>query len=600
MTRALSNAATPAPARRRFAGARVPGTAILLLAIILAGAPRAQVDPDFVDDTRTYLVRLEKLGFAGSIMVTVGGEVILAGGYGDAKRGPSVPWTPKTVSTIGSITKQFTAAAIMRLQEEGKLGVDDTLGQHFNDVPPDKAGITLHHLLSHSSGISDPPGTDDFDENTRDEYVRMILDAPLDAEPGTHYEYANANFSLLGAIIEQTTGLSYEEAMRELIFEPAGLSLTGYILPDYSGETVAEGYVGDERWGTILERPMAKDGPYWALRANGGIHSTAEEMVRWGQALLGDEVLSRESRDAMWSKHIDESNSGEGESFYGYGWVVLEPAPGVEVITHNGGNGILFADMTMIPSANVVAFVQTNVISTFRTTNDLLGQMLRRMRGESYPDVPVVVDVDAASLQKWSGTYKLGGDDQIEIAADGKTLLVTPHGWTAFAAVHSVPGQDTAPLIKLSGEIDRIVGATAAGDFQPIHDAYRGQVTLERLKEVYKSREAQRVAEYGALQGYDVLGTGTGEEYHFTLVRYRYEREPILRTYVWSRGDETNLLGVTTRHMDPACRFFPVEGGGFQSWEPSTGASVAARLIENAGDASFILKRGSGDVAAQR
>jgi len=578
----------------------VSGIAILLLAIILAGAPQAQVDAEFVDDTRTYLERLEKLGFAGSIMVIAGGDVIVAEGYGDARRDPSVPWTAGTVSTIGSITKQFTAAAIMRLQEEGKLSVDDKLGQHFDGVPPDKAGITVHQLLSHSSGISDPQGIDDFDENTRDEYVRMVLDAPLGAEPGTHYEYANANFSLLGAIIEQETGLSYEEAMRDLIFAPAGLKLTGYTLPDYSGETIADGYIGDERWGTVLERPMADDGPYWALRANGGIYSTAEEMVQWGQALLNDEVLSRESRDAMWSKHIDESNRGEGESFYGYGWVVMEPAPGVEVITHNGGNGILFADMTIIPSAGVIAFVQTNVISTFHPTNQLLGQLLRRMRGESYPDVPVVVDVDAASLQKWIGTYKLDGDDKLEVAVDSHTLRVTPHGWTAFAAVHSVPGQDMVPLLKMSAEIDRIVGAYLSGDFQPIHDAYRGQVPVERLQEMHESRQAQRVAEYGAFQGYDVLGTGTGEEYHFTLVQFRYEREPILRTYVWSRGDETNLLGITTRHMDPSCRFFPIEGGGFQSWEPATGASVRGRFGEDSSGAIFVMMRASGAVAAKR
>ncbi len=578
----------------------VSGIAILLLAMNIAGASQAQVDPDFVDDTRTYLERLEKLGFAGSIMVIAGGEVIVAEGYGDAKRDPSVRWTPGTVSTIGSITKQFTAAAIMRLQEEGKLSVDDTLGQHFDGVPPDKAGITVHQLLSHSSGISDLPDVDDFDENTRDEYVRMILDAPLGAEPGTHYEYANANFSLLGAIIEQTTGASYEEAMRDLIFEPAGLKLTGYTLPDYSGETIADGYEGDERWGTVLERPMAADGPYWALRANGGIYSTAEEMVRWGQALLNEEVLSRESRDAMWSKHIDESNRGEGESFYGYGWVVMEPVPGVEVITHNGGNGILFADMMIIPLAGVIAFVQTNVISTFRPANQLLEQVLRRMRGELYPKVPVVVEVDAAGLQKWIGTYKLDGGDRMEVTVDGEALRITPHGWTAFAAVHSVREQDTAPLLKLSAEVDRIVGAYFAGDFQPIHDAYRGQVTLERLKEMHESRQAQRVAEYGAFQGYEVLGTGTGEEYHFTLVRFRYEREPILRTYVWSRGDETNLLGITTRHMDPACRFYPVEGGGFQSWDPSTGASVRGRFGEDSTGAIFVMMRASGVVAAQR
>jgi len=551
------------PRARRLSS--VPTLSLILaltLTLISAHPSGAQFVPGFDTDTRTYLERLEKLGFSGSVIIAARGELVLADGYGDAKRDPSVPWTPATVSTIGSITKQFTAAAIMRLQEQEKLRVEDTLADHFENVPEDKAGITLHQLLSHSSGISDPP-VDDFEENTRDGYVTMVLEAPLASEPGTTYEYANANFSLLAAIIEQNTGSSYEEALRDLIFAPAGLERTGYILPDYSDAVVAEAYAGNERWGTILERPMAKDGPYWALRGNGGIHSTAEEMVRWGEVLLGDEVLTAASREAMWSKHIDESNDGAGESFYGYGWVVMEPMPGFAVITHNGGNRYYFADMAIIPSLGIIAFIQTNVVSTFPVANELLQQMMGRMQGQPYPTVPDVASVDAASLQKWEGTYTLGAEDRIEVSVDGTALRVTPYGWGAWAAVHSVPEQDTAELAEMSAEIDRIVGAYFAGDFQPIHDAYGGSVTLERLQETHASRQAQRVEEYGAFQGYEVLGTGTGEDYHFTPVRFRYERESILRTYVWSRDEERSLLGVTTRHMEASCQFYPVAGGGF-------------------------------------
>ncbi|MDH3198609.1 MAG: beta-lactamase family protein [Candidatus Krumholzibacteria bacterium] len=130
-----------------------------------------------------------------------------------------------------------------------------------------------------------------------------------------------------GAVIEQLTGRSYGAAMRELVFAPAGLEETGYSGPAWPQERLAQGYTGDERWGTVLERPMAEDGPYWALRANSGIHSTAMDMLRWSQALLDGRVLAPESREALWTPFVDETG-GDGESFYGYGWSIVEPAPG--------------------------------------------------------------------------------------------------------------------------------------------------------------------------------------------------------------------------------------------------------------------------------
>jgi hypothetical protein len=243
----------------------------------------------------------------------------------------------------------------------------------------------------------------------------------------------------------------------------------------------------------------------------------------------------------------------------------------------------------------MIAFVQTNVISTFPVTSHLLEEMMMHMAGQPYREVPNVVDANPGSLERWTGTYAVG-DDIIDVAAGGNALRVTPHGWTAYAAVHSLPGQNIEPLLEMSSEVDRIVGAFLSGDYQPLHDAYQGRVPVGQLKQLYEERLAQREAEYGPLQGYEVLGTGAGEEFHFTIVRYRYEREPILRTYVWSREEAGNLRGVTARRIDPTTRFYPVEGGGFQSWDPSTGASVTAKFE----DSAFIVERDAGNVVARQ
>ncbi|MDH4038917.1 MAG: beta-lactamase family protein, partial [Candidatus Krumholzibacteria bacterium] len=318
---------------------------LLMLVLSLAGPAAGAGIDDRIPALETYLDRLENLGFAGSVLVAEGDRTLLASGYGLADRATARPWTPQTVSTIGSITKQFTGAAILALSDDGRLSVSDPITKYFSDVPSDKQSITLHQLLTHSSGIMNLEGVGDFDAISRDEFVRRAMAQELAFPPGEGYEYSNAGYSLLGAIIEQLTGASYETFVRERFFLPAGMKDTGYILPDFDMQRVAQGYEGDETWGTVLEHPMADDGPYWVLRANGGIHSTVEDMNRWAQYLLSGKALSPASMKAYWSPQVDE---GGGDSFYGYGWVVIDK-DGTRIITHNGGNGIFFADMLIVP-----------------------------------------------------------------------------------------------------------------------------------------------------------------------------------------------------------------------------------------------------------
>ena len=128
-----------------------------------ASGPASDPDKTAIADTRTYLQRLEKLGFAGVVLVAKGGAPLFAEGFGLADRERGLRWTPATVSCTGSITKQFTGAAILKLEEDKKLNVTDPIGLYFKDVPADKAQITLHHLLTHSSGLADPEDIDDYD-----------------------------------------------------------------------------------------------------------------------------------------------------------------------------------------------------------------------------------------------------------------------------------------------------------------------------------------------------------------------------------------------------------------------------------------------------
>ena len=190
-------------------------------AAVSAAAPQSAtiVQGDLGRKLDAYLSRLEALGYSGGLAVVKGGETVLLKGYGQANREGSVPMGPDSVFNLGSITKPFTAAAILRLQELGKLKTSDPISRFFERVPEDKAGITLEHLLTHSSGLESDFSPTDYEPTTREEYVRRALASKLLFPPGQGYEYANAGYSLLAAIIEQVSGQDYETALGQLVLE---------------------------------------------------------------------------------------------------------------------------------------------------------------------------------------------------------------------------------------------------------------------------------------------------------------------------------------------------------------------------------------------
>lgn len=311
-------------------------------------------------------------GFAGVLLVAKGGDVILAKGYGMADRDKKIPVTADTVMCIGSVTKQFTGAAILKLEAQGKLNVTDPITRFFKDVPADKAGITLHHLLTHTAGFADALGDDD-QVIGRDEYVRLALTSKLPSKPGERHRYSNVGYSLLGAVIELVTGQSYEQYVHDHLFVPAGMTKTGYRLPKWAPGELAHGYLRDGKdWGTARDKPGDADGPYWHLRANGGLLSTAGDMYRWHLALLGEAVLPKAAKNKYFTPHVPEGPVGG--SHYGYGWVIDRTPRGTRVITHNGGNGVVAADCYRFLDDDVFLFIASSVAgqSAIAASDDLL------------------------------------------------------------------------------------------------------------------------------------------------------------------------------------------------------------------------------------
>ncbi len=562
----------------------IRGFAALFIGLALipwTSAPAADTGQAAVADSLTYLKRLEKLGFAGVVLVAKGDAPFLAEGFGLADREHRVRWTPGTISDIGSITKQFTAAAILKLEEEGKLRVEDPITAYFQGVPADKAGITLHQLLSHSSGLVDPD-IGDFDAVPLEEYLKRVFAQPLLFAPGKGYTYTNANFSLLGAIIEKLSGKPYEAVLREKLFLPNGMFETGYSLPSWGESRFAQGYdAGGGRWGTFLERPRAADGPHWALRANGGIHTTVYDMLRWARALLGGRVLSPASMKKLWAPHVSEG----GDTFYGYGWSIAKAPDGTKIVTHNGGNGIYFADLAIVPDTGLVVFLMTNVIAENRSANALLEQLgMRFLGGRPYPAIPEAIDIDAAALAPFAGIYSLpDGGGSYRVSPDGGTLFIEAEGRKAFALLNSVRDAEPGRLDKISALMEGVIAANMKSDFGPMSKAYGGEVAPERLKARWADLMAENAKVHGRFRSFEVLGTARTQDWDETVVRFHCEKGTFDLTYVWDLKEEGRLRGRSGRGLTVKLKLFPSGQGEFFTWDGGIRPPKMVRIEPGAG-----------------
>ncbi|NGO73912.1 serine hydrolase domain-containing protein, partial [Streptomyces boncukensis] len=299
-------------------------------------------------------------GPGGTVVAARGGDLVHCAGFGLADRAAGTPADCDTVYDVMSVTKQFTAAAVLKLETQGRLRVTDRIGRFLGPVPRDKRRITLHQLLTHTAGLTEGLG-DDYDPVSRGELVDGVLKSRLRSAPGTEFHYSNAGYSLLAAVIEKASGRSYERYLSANLFAPAGMTRTGYVLPDFDRDRgrdrIAVEYDGDGRArGRPLDHPWAADGPYWNLRGNGGMLSTGRDMFRWHRALSGALVLPPRAKRKLFRPYVGIPG---GQERYGYGWGFLCTGDG-RIAWHNGGNDWSFASFARTLRDGTMVYWTTN------------------------------------------------------------------------------------------------------------------------------------------------------------------------------------------------------------------------------------------------
>ncbi|MHB8056149.1 MAG: serine hydrolase domain-containing protein [Candidatus Aminicenantales bacterium] len=538
------------------------------------------IDGDLGRTLDRYMTRAEANGFSGAVLAARGENVILSRGYGWADRENKIRETEATVFSVGSITKQFTGAAILKLESQGKLSTADALPKFFKDVPPDKAGITLHQLLTHTAGFIDALG-DDYDPIGREDFIRLALDSKLMFEPGSRYAYSNVGFSLLGIIVELVSGMGYEDFLRENLFLPAGMTRTGYLRPGFAKGDLAVGYLDGERWGTALDRPWRPEGPGWHLRANGGILSTVGDMHRWFLALKANVIFPAEVRAKYFAPHVKEYP--DGSTYYGYGWVTQKTESGSTLIWHNGGNGIYNAFMGFDLENDLVIIVSSNVSG--KISDDYAERMFRIISGNYRP-------LDENALKAKAGTYLLDSGAKFDASFDENDTLKISYTEGALVSLLAASGREKPDETARGDEKSKAMIADAlAGDYAALAAAWGEPVERVRIRaSVYWGRKKTSLGEVKAVAA---LGTVDRPRNWLTYVRVDFSGGTRFFTCVWEKDSgrlaDLRESGGLEREFDPRSES--------EFIQPIIGATILFDK-DPAGRAILVIKKNGAETRA--
>ncbi|HET9209436.1 MAG TPA: serine hydrolase [Thermoanaerobaculia bacterium] len=408
---------------------RTPGALLLALtSLCCAALPARAAGPVSASDLSAYTDKLLSSVYpagqpGAAVLVQKDGQVVLRKGNGMANLELGVPVTPENVFEIGSITKQFTAAAILLLQERGKLRVEDPITKYLPDYPTQGRTITIENLLTHTSGIPSYTGLPEWYPHIREDLkpadvAALFRDKPLEFNPGERWAYDNSGFFLLGMIVEKASGKTYEQFVEEEIFRKLGMAHSRY---GHSEEIVplrAAGYSRDgEGYRNTAFISMTQ--PY----AAGALMSTVDDLALWGRALRSEALLKRASLDRMLTVHRLPSGVS---TQYGYGIGVLD-LWGTRVIQHGGDINGYTANVTWAPDERLFVAILSNNDASDPRPDDLALRIVAKAIGKPVEERKTL-ELDARTLDEYTGVYRFESNVTRSILREGTRLFAQRNG----------------------------------------------------------------------------------------------------------------------------------------------------------------------------
>jgi D-alanyl-D-alanine carboxypeptidase len=402
-----------------------------LLAASVLGTMTVTAAADRVSDfVNAYLKKRQVPGCA--LMVRHNGKVVLAAGYGFANLEHGVRVTPQTVFQSGSVGKQFTAMAVMVLIEEKKLDLDDPISKYL-DVPNAWSAITVRHLLTHTSGLSDYPEKFSLQQDyTEDDLLNMIKAQPLGFAPGEKSSYSNLGYVTLGILIHKVSGEFYGDLLQERVFAPLGMSHTRVIseadiIPNRAaGYRLKDGMLKNQEWVA----------PGLNTTADGSLYFTIEDIAKWDEALEKRKILSQASFEQMWRPvRLNDGSAAR----YGFGWHIGNTDSGHRLVEHGGAWQGFAAYIGRYPDDRL------SVAALCNRAGARAGYIAKRVAGFYVPTVAprthTVVGLNPAVLSSYVGDYRLEdrftikvsvASDRLETTWLGEKITLVPESDTFF------------------------------------------------------------------------------------------------------------------------------------------------------------------------
>ena len=370
-----------------------------------------------LDTLMSTYARLNK--FNGTVLVAQNGRVLIEKGYGYRNADNKVLHDEKSVFQIGSVTKQFTAAIILKLQEQKKLSVKDKLSKYFPSYPKGDS-ITIEHLLTHTSGIYSYTDDGQFMQNevtnpaTREKMMALFKDKPLHFSPGTQWEYSNSAYSLLGYIIEIATRKSYEQTVRDYIFTPLDMTHSGFDFTHLTTAAKSTGYMQLSDEATIVAPIVDSSVAYSA----GSIYSTVADLYQWHKGFTQDKIISAASK---------EKAATPVKNKYGYG-LFIDSIWGKRRLSHGGGIHGFNSNMVMIPADDVCIVLLNNAPNPALQT--ITESILAILYNKPYelPKARIQTSIDAKLLTQYVGEYELAPSFILAVSVKDGQLFVQATG----------------------------------------------------------------------------------------------------------------------------------------------------------------------------
>lgn len=367
-------------------------------------------------------------------LVAKNGNIIYRKAFGKSNLELDVAMIPENVFEIGSITKQFTAVSILILLEQGKLNLDDEITKFIPEYPTQEKIITVHHLLTHSSGIKSYTSMSSFmktakEDKTPKELIDVFKNEEMDFDPGEKFLYNNSGYILLGYIIEKLSGQSYAEFIEENIFKKINMNSSYYGSMSKVIKNRARGY--QDKDGYVNADYLSLTLPY----AAGSIMSSVDDMLKWQQALKNNVFVKQETLKLAYTNY--SLNNGEKIN-YGYGWA-FNDLNGVPTIEHGGGIFGYTTQGIYVPDEEVYVIVLTNC--DCNSPSNITTKIAALTIGKPYPDQSNTIKLSKQQLEKWVGAYEFEEGVIRFITLDGGQLLSQREGSTLFKIYPISPNQ---------------------------------------------------------------------------------------------------------------------------------------------------------------